>query len=137
MIGGSDAGAHLDRMCGSSYTTRFLGDSLRGRKLVPLERAVQMITSEPAELFGLRDRGRLAEGFHADIVVFDPETVGAEHATLVHDMPGDSARLTAKANGVVRVLVNGVETVRDNEATGAAPGTILRAGVDTDTVSTR
>ena len=136
MIGGSDAGAHLDRMCGSSYTTRFIGDAIRGRQLVPMERAVQMLTSEPADLFGLRDRGRIAVGQHADLVVFDPETIGAGHATLVHDLPGDSARLTAEATGVVRVLVNGVVTVVDNEATGAVPGTVLRAGRDTDTVTT-
>jgi N-acyl-D-aspartate/D-glutamate deacylase len=135
MLGGSDAGAHLDRMCGAPYTTRFLGDCLRGRKLATLERAVQMMTEEPARLFGLRDRGRLAEGFHADVVVFDPETVGADHATLVDDLPGGSARLTAGANGVVRVLVNGVETVIDNEATGALPGAVLRSGHDTTTVS--
>lgn len=136
MIGGSDAGAHLDRMCGSSYTTRFLGDCIRGRKLAPLERAVQMITSDPADLFGLKGRGRLAEGAHADIVVFDPETIGADHATLVHDLPGDTPRLIADAQGVVRVLVNGVVTVVDNRATGAVPGTLLRAGRDTDTVMT-
>jgi N-acyl-D-aspartate/D-glutamate deacylase len=135
MIGGSDAGAHLDRMCGSSYTTRFIGDSIRGRQLVSMERAVQMLTSEPADLFGLKGRGRLAEGEYADLVVFDPDTIGAGHATLVHDLPGDSARLTAEATGVVRVLVNGVVTVVDNEATGAVPGTVLRAGRDTDTVS--
>ena len=62
MIGGSDAGAHLDRMCGAPYTTRFLADCLRGRQLVSLERAVQLITSAPAALFGLRDRGVLARG---------------------------------------------------------------------------
>lgn len=136
MLGGSDAGAHLDRMCGAPYTTRFLGDMIRGRKLVALERAVQMITEDPARLFGLRDRGRLAEGQHADIVVFDPATIGAEHATLVHDLPGGSARLTAEAVGVVRVWVNGVETVADGHATGALPGTVLRSARDTDTVAT-
>ncbi len=88
MLGGSDAGAHLDRMCGAPYTTRFLGDMIRGRRLVPLERAVQMLTDEPARLFGLRGRGRIAEGFAADVAVLDPDTVGAEHATLVHDLPG-------------------------------------------------
>jgi N-acyl-D-aspartate/D-glutamate deacylase len=123
-------------MCGSSYTTRFLGDCIRGRKLVSMERAVQLITSDPADLFGLRGRGRVAEGNHADIVIFDPETIGAEHATLVHDLPGGTARLTADANGVVRVFVNGVVTVVDNTATGAVPGKILRAGADTDTVKT-
>ena len=136
MIGGSDAGAHLDRMCGSSYTTRFLGDCLRGRQLAPLEVAVRMITSDAADLFGLKDRGRLVEGAHADVVVFDPETIGADHATLVHDLPGGTARLIADAQGVVRVFVNGVVTVIDNEATGAIPGTLLRAGRDTDTVKT-
>ena len=134
MLGGSDAGAHLDRMCGAPYTTRFLGDCLRGRKLATLERAVQMLTDEPARLFGLKRRGRIVEGFHADVVVFDPDTIGSEHATLVEDLPGGTARLTAGANGVVRVLVNGVETVVDNEATGALPGAVLRSGRDTATV---
>jgi N-acyl-D-aspartate/D-glutamate deacylase len=134
MLGGSDAGAHLDRMCGAPYTTRFLGDCLRGRKLASLERAVQMITDEPAQLFGLEERGRIEVGYHADVVVFDPQTISAEHATLVHDLPGGSARLTAAATGVVRVLVNGVETVVDNEATGALPGHVLRSGSDTRTV---
>jgi N-acyl-D-aspartate/D-glutamate deacylase len=136
MLGGSDAGAHLDRMCGAPYTTRFLGDMIRGRKLVSLERAVQMITDAPARLFGLRGRGRLAVGQHADIVVFDPAAIGSEHATLVHDLPGGSARLTAEPIGVVRVWVNGIETVVDGRATGALPGTVLRSARDTETVST-
>jgi N-acyl-D-aspartate/D-glutamate deacylase len=136
MIGGSDAGAHLDRMQGASFATRFLGDTIRGRKLVPLERAVQLMTQVPATLFGLRDRGLLAPGQHADVVVFDPAEIGAEHARLVHDLPGDSPRLTAAATGVVRVLVNGVETVVDNLATGELPGSVLRSGRDTDTVAT-
>jgi N-acyl-D-aspartate/D-glutamate deacylase len=134
LLGGSDAGAHLDRMCGAPYTTRFLGDMLRGRKLVGLERAVRMITDDPAQLFGLRERGRLEEGYHADVVVFDPATVGSEDATLVADLPGGSARLTAGSHGISRVLVNGVETVRDGKATGATPGTVLRSGRDTRTV---
>jgi N-acyl-D-aspartate/D-glutamate deacylase len=136
MLGGSDAGAHLDRMCGAPFPTRFLADTLRGRRLVTLERAVQLMTEVPARLFGLRDRGTLVEGACADIFVFDPETVGAEHATLVHDLPGESPRLTAGAHGVTRVYVNGVITVVDNEATDALPGTVLRSGRDTDTVAT-
>ncbi|MBS1848832.1 MAG: amidohydrolase family protein [Actinobacteria bacterium] len=130
MIGGSDAGAHLDRMSGAPYTTRFLGDMIRGRKLVSVERAVQLLTDDPARLFGFLDRGRLAEGFHADIVVFDPDTIGAGTARLVNDLPGDSPRLFAEAHGVTRVFVNGVVTVVDSEATGATPGKILRSGVD-------
>jgi N-acyl-D-aspartate/D-glutamate deacylase len=137
LLGGSDAGAHLDRMCGAPYTTRFLADCLRGRQLVPLERAVQLITGAPAALFGLRDRGVLREGAHADVVVFDPETVDAEDATLVRDLPGDAARLTAGSRGIVRVLVNGVAIVENGELTGATPGTVLRSGRDTDTVTAR
>ncbi|MGW9135229.1 N-acyl-D-amino-acid deacylase family protein [Streptomyces sp. NPDC055681] len=137
LLGGSDAGAHLDRMCGAPYTTRFLGDCLRGRKLVPLEQAVKMLSDDPAQLFGLRDRGRIQEGFHADLVLFDPERIDAGPATLVHDLPGDSPRLDSKAIGIVSVRVNGVETLRDDKVTGAVPGTVLRSGRDTRTVSTQ
>ncbi len=136
MVGGSDAGAHLDRMCGAPYTTRFLGDMIRGRKLLPLEEAVRMITDQPAQLFGLRGRGRLVEGGHADVVLFDPETIGAGAATLVADLPGGAARLTSDAQGIVQVFVNGVETVTDNASTGETPGTILKSGRDTSTVAT-
>jgi N-acyl-D-aspartate/D-glutamate deacylase len=134
MVGGSDAGAHLDRMCGSNYPTSFLGDCLRKRKLVPLERAIQFMTGDPADLFGLHDRGRIEEGLCADLFVFDPETVGSEPATLVHDLPGGSPRLIADAVGVVRVLVNGVETIADGKPTGNLPGALLKSGRDTVTV---
>ena len=136
MLGGSDAGAHLDRMCGSSYTTRLLADCLRGRKLAPLERAVQMLTQAPARLFGLVDRGTVEPGNHADLVLFDPETVGSEPARLVEDLPGGAARLTAGSEGVVGVYVGGVRTVTDGRATGATPGRVLRSGRDTRTVPT-
>ena len=137
MIGGSDAGAHLDRMCGAPYPTRWLKDCLRGKKLTTVENAVRMMSSAPAALFGLVDRGVLREGAHADVVVLDPETVGAEDATLVNDLPGDSARLTAGSIGVVRVLVNGVPVVVDGIATGAVPGKVLKSGRDTATVTAR
>jgi N-acyl-D-aspartate/D-glutamate deacylase len=136
MLGGSDAGAHLDRMCGSTYTTRLLADCLRGRRLATVERAVQMLTQAPAQLFGLTGRGTLAEGNHADLVVFDPETVGAESARLVEDLPGGSARLTAGSAGMVRAYVAGVATVEHDKATGATPGRVLRSGRDTATVPT-
>ncbi|HVS67379.1 MAG TPA: D-aminoacylase [Mycobacteriales bacterium] len=136
MLGGSDAGAHLDRMAGAPFPTRFLGDMIRGRKLVSLESAVQMITGAQADLFGLVDRGYLREGYHADIVVFDPETVASEDAALHFDLPGDAPRLTAGGIGVKRVLVNGIETIRDGKATTARPGKVLRSGKDTATVAT-
>ncbi|MBO8194735.1 D-aminoacylase [Streptomyces oryzae] len=137
MLGGSDAGAHLDRMCGAPYTTRFLGDCLRGRKLAGLERAVQMLTDEPARLLGLRERGQVREGWHADLVLFDPERIDAGQARLVHDLPGESPRLDSAAVGIVGVWVNGVETIRDDRVTGSVPGKVLRSGRDTETVGTR
>ncbi|MGW1806530.1 N-acyl-D-amino-acid deacylase family protein [Streptomyces sp. NPDC002078] len=137
LLGGSDAGAHLDRMCGAPYTTRFLGDCLRGRKLVGLELAVKMLTDDPARLFGLRERGQVREGWHADLVLFDPERIDAGQARLVHDLPGDSPRLDSRAIGVRAVWVNGVEAIRDDVVSGAVPGKVLRSGTDTRTVSTR
>ncbi|MFC5721741.1 amidohydrolase family protein [Streptomyces gamaensis] len=134
LLGGSDAGAHLDRMCGAPYPTRFLGDCLRGRRLLPLEQAVRLLTDAPARLFGLRGRGRIAEGHHADLVLFDPERIDAAPASLVHDLPGDGPRLDSRAVGVVSVRVNGVETVRHDVLTGALPGVVLRSGRDTETV---
>jgi N-acyl-D-aspartate/D-glutamate deacylase len=135
LLGGSDAGAHLDRMLGSSYPTRFLADTLRGRKLTSLERAVQLITDLPARLLGLRDRGHLAVGKFADIVVLDPGTVDSEPARRAYDLPGDSLRLTAGSTGIVRVLVNGAETIVDGRPTGARSGRVLRSGRDTYTVA--
>jgi len=134
MIGGSDAGAHLDRMCGATFPTRFLGDMINGRKLIPVERAVQLITQKPAQLIGLIDRGTLAEGMNADIVVFDPATIGSENAHMVADLPGGSSRLTADSYGIERVLVNGVAVIIDGQPTGATPGTVLKSGTDTYTV---
>src|SRR5579862_6678348 len=134
MIGGSDAGAHLDRMCGAPYPTKFLGDCLRGRKLVSMERCVQLMTQIPAELFGLRDRGLVREGYYADLFVFDPETVDTDEVRLVDDLPGGTSRLYADAIGVHRVIVNGQTIVVDGVATDARPGTVLRSGRNTYTV---
>jgi N-acyl-D-aspartate/D-glutamate deacylase len=137
LLAGSDAGAHLDRMCGAAYPTQFLADCLRGRKLMPLERAVAALTDKPARLFGLRDRGRIAPGAFADLVLFDPATVGAAPARLVRDLPGGSARLIADSVGVHRVFTNGIESARDGRATGALAGRVLRSGRDTETVTAR
>jgi N-acyl-D-aspartate/D-glutamate deacylase len=135
MLGGSDAGAHLDRMQGANYPTRFIADCLRGRKLTTVERAVQMMTQVPAELFGLRDRGVIEEGAAADLVLFDPETIDSEMLTMVDDLPGGTSRLYAGSVGVRSVWVSGVETVRDGRPTGSLPGRVIRSGADTDTVT--
>jgi N-acyl-D-aspartate/D-glutamate deacylase len=134
MLGGSDAGAHLDRMLGSTYPTQLLGDCLRGRKLIPTEEAVRLLTDQPARLFGLRERGRIEEGWHADLVLLDPDEVGSGPPRTLHDLPGGGPRLFADSFGVRRVLVNGATTVLDGTPTGALPGTVLRSGRDTETV---
>jgi N-acyl-D-aspartate/D-glutamate deacylase len=134
MIGGSDAGAHLDRMCGAPYTTSFLADTLRGRQLISLERCVQLMTQAPAQLFGLRDRGELRPGAFADVVMFDPESVATGEVQLVDDLPGGERRLYADAIGVQRVMVNGTTIVESGKDSGARPGTVFRSGRDTYTV---
>ncbi|MEZ4282850.1 MAG: amidohydrolase family protein [Myxococcota bacterium] len=137
LLAGSDAGAHLDRMCGGSYPTQFLADCLRGRRMMSMERAVHEMSAKPAKLFGLRDRGVVAPGAFADLVVFDPTSVASAPARLVNDLPGGSARVTADPIGMRHVFVNGTEIVRDGKLTGATPGTVLRSGRDTLTVTAR
>jgi len=134
LLGGSDAGAHLDRMCGAPYTTDFLADCLRGRKLWSLERAVEALSDAPARLFGLKQRGRIEAGWWADLVLFDPETIGSGEIHAKSDLPGGTARLFAESTGVKRVFVNGQAIVVDGKATEALPGRVLRSGRDTDTV---
>jgi N-acyl-D-aspartate/D-glutamate deacylase len=134
IVGGSDAGAHLDTMCGAIYSTSMLGDGVRARGLLSWEQAVRQLTDIPARLYGLRDRGRLVPGSFADVVVFDPATIGHRAIRTRDDLPGGASRLYAEAVGVQHVLVNGTEIVRNGEFTDAVPGRVLRSGRDTDTV---
>ena len=76
IVGGSDAGAHLDTMCGAIYSTSVLGDGVRARGLLSWEQAVHQLSDVPARLYGLRDRGRLVAGAFADVVIFDPAAIG-------------------------------------------------------------
>jgi N-acyl-D-aspartate/D-glutamate deacylase len=101
--------------------------------MLSLEQAIHEITDRPARLYGLKQRGRLAEGFHADVVIFDPATVKPGVVHTRRDLPGGAARLFAAAEGLSHVLVGGVEVVHDGESRAARPGTALRAGRDTET----
>jgi N-acyl-D-aspartate/D-glutamate deacylase len=132
LVGGSDAGAHLDMLSTFAFFTDFVGPSVRDRGLLTLEDAVQKVTDAPARLYGLRDRGRLAPGYLADIVVFNPETVRTGDVRLRDDMPEGELRLFAEAEGVDHVFVNGTGIVDHGAMTGATPGTVLRPGRDTE-----
>jgi len=99
--------------------------------VLTLERAVQMLTSHPAQVFGLSDRGLLASGRPADIVVFDPATVGAGPLERVYDMPGGADRLVSRPNGIDAVIVNGCVLPPPGEAFPDGvplPGKLLRHG---------
>jgi N-acyl-D-aspartate/D-glutamate deacylase len=134
IVGASDAGAHLDMLDTFATTTHVLGDAVRAHGVVSLEAAVHQLTDVPARLYGLRERGRLARGWHADVVVFDEREIGCGPTYTRHDLPAGAGRLYADASGIAHVLVNGVEIVRNGVSTGALPGTVLRSGRHTETV---
>lgn len=128
----SDAGAHADQLCDAGFSTHLLGHWVREKESMSLESAVHELTQRPAELMGIRDRGLLAEGRPADVVVFDPATVAAAPVRRVRDLPGGAERLVSDAIGVRAVVVNGrvirrdgVDTLEGNEA---RPGALLRSG---------
>ena len=136
IIGASDAGAHLDLIDSFAFSTVLLEKGVREHKVISLEQAVHKITQRPATYLGLIDRGVIAPGYRADLVVFDPDTVGRGETYKRRDIPGgDEFRLYADARGIDHVLVNGIRIIRDGEHTGALPGTVLRSGHDTRTVA--
>ncbi len=128
----SDAGAHASQLCDACYSTHLLGHWVRDRKVFTLEEAVHNLTQRPAEMFGITDRGVLAEGRPADVVVFDPKTVNPGPLRRVHDMPAGADRLVSEASGIEAVVVNGKLIRQNNKDTIAAndklPGRLLRHG---------
>ena len=129
MIGLSDGGAHVDMLCDAGYCTYLLGTWVREKQLMPIERAVQRITSEPAQFFGVPNRGVLAEGMAADIAIFDATTIGSpKRPEMRYDLPGGGRRLVVPAQGVMHTVVNGEVLYADQQHTGDLPGQVLRAG---------
>ena len=132
VLGLSDAGAHASQLCDACFSTYLLGHWVREKKVLSLEEAVRMLTSRPAEVFGIKDRGKLEKGAPADVVVFDPDTVGASALRRVHDLPAGEDRLIADAIGVTAVVVNGT-IIRENDTdvlngNDKLPGLLLRHG---------
>ena len=131
VLGGTDAGAHLDLLATFNATSAMLGNAVRQRNLMSWPEAVHHLTEVPAALYGIKDRGKLAEGYWADINVIDPNTVGARPIYARTDLPGGAWRLYGEADGFSHVLVNGEEIVDHGTFTPARPGTLLRSGRDT------
>ncbi|HEV8642007.1 MAG TPA: amidohydrolase family protein [Methylomirabilota bacterium] len=133
LLGLGDAGAHLTLFCEAGQTSRLLGHWVRERRALSLEEAVRRITSMPADVFGLADRGRLAPGLAADIVVFDPDTITEHPPELVHDLPDGGPRLVQRASGIAWSFVNGRALIREGRVPeapdGPGPGRVLRPGV--------
>jgi N-acyl-D-aspartate/D-glutamate deacylase len=132
VLGLSDAGAHASQLCDACFSTYLLSRWVREKQAIALPEAIRMLTSRPAEVFGITDRGRLAPGLAADVVIFDPATVGASKLRRVHDLPAGADRLVADASGIEAVIVNGTIIRRGGRdaitADGALPGALLRNG---------
>ena len=124
LLGASDAGAHVSQFCGASDPTLLLASFVRERGDFSLEDAVHRLTGQPAEIFGLAGRGRLAPGLAADLVVFDPATVAPGREVYASDLPGGANRYVCDAIGIDRVIVAGEDVVAAGRYTAARPGRI-------------
>jgi len=122
----SDSGAHVSQIMDSSLQSHLLSHWVREKQAVTLEEAVRMLSFVPASHWGLTGRGLLREGWAADVVIFDPNTITPLLPELTHDLPAGARRLQQKATGIVATVVNGEVVLRNNEHTGALPGQLLR-----------
>ena len=124
----SDAGAHLSFLCDAGFGLHLFGHWVRDRGDLTLEQAVRAVTSQPAALYRIRDRGRLAPGAWADLCLFDPATVGRGPKRRVFDLPAGASRIDTPAIGLHGVWVNGARVVDENGpiAGSGRPGKLLR-----------
>jgi N-acyl-D-amino-acid deacylase len=123
----SDSGAHVAQIMDSSLQTHLLSYWVREQQAFSLEQAIRRITYDTATVWGLHDRGLIRQGLAADLVVFDPDTVGARMPEVVHDLPAGAKRLKQTAVGMRHTIVNGEVLLTDNEHSGATPGRLLRS----------
>ncbi len=131
LLGLADSGAHVSQLCDACFATDLLGNWVRDRQVMTLERAIHKLTAEPAGVYGLAERGSVTVGKAADLVVFDPDTVAPGPIRRVVDFPADGERLTADAPvGMTHTLVNGIPIRVGGrpvpEALGQRPGVVLR-----------
>lgn len=133
VVGLSDGGAHASQLCDACFSTYMLGHWVREKAALDLEYAVYLLTSRPADVCNITDRGRLKEGLAADVVIFDADTVGAGELKRVYDFPAGADRLISEASGIDAVIVNGVllrerGADRVDPAVDSLPGRLLRHG---------
>jgi N-acyl-D-amino-acid deacylase len=122
----SDSGAHVSQIVDSSLQTHLLSHWVREQQAFTLEQAVRMLTLVPATYWGFAERGLVREGFVADLVVFDPDTIAPELPEVVTDLPAGARRLVQRARGIAATVVGGEVLLRDGKHTGALPGRLLR-----------
>ena len=125
--GGTDAGAHLDLLATFNATTAMLENACAKRDLMGWEEAVNLITDAPAQMYGITDRGRLAEGYHADVNVIDHDGLTLHKPHMIHDLPAGGRRLVQDADGYLATLKAGEVVVDHDEVTDARPGRTLKA----------
>jgi N-acyl-D-aspartate/D-glutamate deacylase len=129
VLGLGDGGAHVDLICDAGYPSFLLSYWVRERPrgTMPLETAVKILTSEPAAVYGLRDRGVIEAGRKADLNVIDPNTVAPREMEVVHDLPAGAKRVLQRPDGFVATIVDGQVVQRDGVDTGARPGRVVRS----------
>jgi len=125
----SDGGAHTKFVTTARFPTELLGYWVREHKIMSFEEAHWRLSAYPAGAAGLRNRGYLAEGLPADIIVYDPVSLDSLRPERVWDYPAGEWRLIQKAKGYSHIIVNGEVTFIDGVCTGATPGRLLRHGV--------
>ncbi len=124
----SDAGAHLSFLCDAGYALYLLARWVREKQSLSMEEAIRQLTSVQADLYGIIDRGRIRAGNFADLVLFDPATVGITKARRAFDLPGGASRLVRGPVGVHGVWINGTRIWNQTEycVNGTRPGHVLR-----------
>jgi N-acyl-D-aspartate/D-glutamate deacylase len=123
----SDSGAHVAQEMGSSLQSHLLHYWVGQRKAFSLEAAIRKLSFDNARAFGLQDRGLIAAGQCADLLLLEEGRVRPELPTVEYDLPGGARRLVQRAQGIHAVFVNGEQTLEDGRPTGAYPGRVLRA----------
>jgi len=127
LIALGDGGAHVDMLCDAGYPTFLLGTWVRERQALTLEQAIARLTAQPADLFGIRGRGRLAVGNAADVAIFDPQTVGSSsRGERRYDLPGGAKRMVMPSRGVEYTVVNGTVAYASGAPTGSLSGQVMR-----------